>query len=110
MIYSTPTSNTPHFVYLQAETLEHQLWDSNLLFDYNGRIKFTELLHAMIKVEFGVDCLAALTAKAEAKRRKHESELEGAPGHPPTQAGQMDASNNEEAAMGERIDPPVAEP
>lgn len=69
----------------EAEALEQNLWDSELLFDYNGKIKFTEFLHAMVKCAYGVDCKAALIAKAEAKRRSlraADTELLDASGQP----------------------------
>jgi hypothetical protein len=51
--------------FADAEDLEQELWETGLLLDRNGKIQFTELLHAMVFVAFGVDC-----AKIEAERRE----------------------------------------
>lgn len=62
----------------EAHDLEQELWETELLFDYNGKIKFTEFLHATIKAAYGVDCRAALLLKRETSKRRAPAAQSGA--------------------------------
>merc|ERR1711871_814666 len=53
-----------------AEDLEQELWETGLLLDRNGKIRFHELLYAMVFVAFGVDCKKIEEEAREARRTR----------------------------------------
>merc|ERR1711988_501818 len=63
-----PLGSSGKTKFQDAEDLEQELWETGLLLDRNGKIQFRELLHAMVKVAFDVDCKKAEEELREARR------------------------------------------
>jgi len=61
--------------FADAEDLEQELWETGILLDRNGKIQFTELLHAMVFNSFGVNCKEIDDEKREARRAKKKKVL-----------------------------------